>query len=409
MKKLGLTIGFCLVMVTSFGQKKNVTDALKISKDSKGNIEEARAKIKSALQHPDTKDDAKTWFTAGQVENNIFDRENTKQILGQKPNEVVMYNALYDIYPYFVKAYDLDQLPDAKNRVRPKYVKDIRTIMKANSVYYINGGVYFYEKEDYKRAYEIWDQFVEINNSVMMTEGGVVNEADSNYIWANFYAAIAATMLEDNTLTISTLKRASKFDYRQNEVFQWLIGSYQMEEDTENMEKTLLEAVSVFPNEAYFISTLALLYIDANKHDKAIDFVLSGIKNDPTKAEYHNIAGFIYEIGLKDLEKAEGYYLRTIELDSENPDTQASTGRLYYNQGVTQLDVAGEVAIADVKKYNEEREKARVFFRKALPFFEKSIELNPNQTEILIRLRSIYYHLDMGDKMDEITKVLGDD
>ena len=42
---------------------------------------------------------------------------------GQQPNEPVMYEALYGILPYFRKAYELDQLPNEKGKVKPKYTK----------------------------------------------------------------------------------------------------------------------------------------------------------------------------------------------------------------------------------------------------------------------------------------------
>lgn len=43
-----------------------------------------------------------------------------------------MYEALYGILPYFQKAYELDQLPNEKGKVKPKYTKDIKSILSAN-------------------------------------------------------------------------------------------------------------------------------------------------------------------------------------------------------------------------------------------------------------------------------------
>ena len=81
-----------------------------------------------ALENPETKDDAKTWYVAGFIEDQQFNAERAKQILGQQPNEPVMYEALYGILPYFQKAYELDQLPNEKGKVKPKYTKDIKSI-----------------------------------------------------------------------------------------------------------------------------------------------------------------------------------------------------------------------------------------------------------------------------------------
>ena len=408
MKKLVFTLGLCLVAAVGFGQKKAVTEALKLAKDAKPNFADARTKIKAALQHDETKDDAKTWFTAGQIENLQFDKENTKQILGQQPDEAVMYNALYGVYPYFSKAYDLDKLPDAKGKVKPKFTKDMKAITRANMPYYMNGGIYFYEQENFKRAYEFFDQYVVISDSPLMKEGEPVNPAapiDSSYIYANYYAAIAAMLATaDSETTTKALIRACKSDFRQNEMYQFLASIYQTEGDMVNYEKTLQEGNAIFPTDSYFLLSLIGIFIDSEQNDKALDYILKAIQIEPTNAQLYSVAGTVYEIGAKDFDKAEEYFIKSIELNGEDSETQFSLGRIYHNQAVAQLDIAQE--IADVKKYNEEREKAKDFFRKAMPYIEKAFQLNPDHLETKIALRNIYYNLDMGDKLDEIDKLM---
>lgn len=405
MKKLVLTLGICLVAAVCFGQKKNVAEALKLAKDTKPNFTEARAKIKAALQHEETKNDAKTWFTAGQIENLQFDAENTKQILGQQPNEAVMYAALFDLFPYFEKAYELDKLPDAKGKVKPKFTKDMKAILKTNLPYYINGGAYFVEQvKDYKKAFEFFDQFVVVSDSPLMKDGEVgVAVADSNYMYANYYAAIFASEY-DPQVAIKALTRASKQDFKKNDMLQYLSQTYDVIGDKENYEKALVEGFTAFPKEPYFLINLVNVCLDAERHDKALEYALVAISNDPNSAILHNVAGFIYERSPNGIAKAEEHYKKSIEIDGENAETQSNLGRIFYNQGVAQLDIANE--IADVKKYTEEKEKAKSFFRKAMPYYEKAFELNAETLETKIALRGIYYNLDMGDKLSMIEKLM---
>ncbi len=411
MKKLGFTLGLCLVTAVSFGQKKAVADALKLAKDAKPNFTEARTTIKGALDNAETKDDPKTWFTAGQIESLQFDQENTKNMLAQQYDEVTMYNALNGVYPYFLKAYELDKMPDAKGKVKPKYTKDMKAIMKANLPYYINGGAYFFEQRDYKKAYDFFDQYVTISDSPLMKEEEKVNETtpvDSNYIYANYYAAVAASQLDDHTTAVKAMSRASKIDFKQNEVLQYLADEYQRAKDTTNFEKVLGEGLALFPKEPYYLFNLINIYINSNRNDKAIDYINTAIQNDPNNAQLYDVAGRVYETGLKDYVKAENFFKKATELDSNNTEAQSNLGRIYFNQGVSQLDEANN--IADVKKYNEEKEKAKDLFRKALPHFEKAYELTPdtdeNKMSLCSTLRSIYYNLDMGDKFEEMDKLM---
>ncbi|MDR1114947.1 MAG: tetratricopeptide repeat protein [Tannerella sp.] len=406
MKKLGLTLGLCLIASVSFGQKKTVSEALKLAKDSKPNFAEARTKIKDALEHDETKNDAKTWYTAGQIEDLQFTAENTKQLLGQQPDEAVMYDALLNVYPYFKKANELDNLPDVKGKVKPKFTKDIRSTLKANLVYYLNGGAYFFDQKDYRKTLNFFDQYIEIADSKLMKEGEKPGEAgvDSIYILANYYAAIAASQLNDHALAIEAIKRASKLDYKKNDMLQYLAEEYKLSEDSVNFQKTLEEGMAIFPKEEYFIMNLVGLYINTEQNEKAIEYINTAIKNDLSNAQLYDVAGRVYESGLKDYEKAEEFFKKAIELDSENAETQSNLGRIYFNQGVTQLDEANN--ISDVKKYNEEKEKAKDLFRKALPYFEKAFQLNPDASDNKIALRSIYYNLGMDDKFEEMDKIM---
>ena len=405
MKKLGFTLGLCLLASVSFGQKKVVSEALKLARDAKPNFTEARTKIKSALENEETKNAAQTWYTAGQIESLQFDTENTKQMLGQQPDEAAMYNALAQVYPYFAKAYDLDKLPDAKGRVRPKYTKDMKSILKANLPYYMNGGGYFFEQRDYQKSYDFFNQYIEISDSPLMKDGEkAVAEVDSSYIYATYYAAIAVSQLNDSPTTIKAMKRASKLDFKKNEMLQYLSEEYKNAQDTVNWEGVLNEGLAAFPKESYFLFNLISVYISSNRNEQALNFINTAIQNEPGNAQLYDVAGRVYESGLRDYAKAEEFFKKSVELDGENAESQSNLGRIYFNQGVTQLDEANN--IADVKVYNEEKEKAKDLFRKALPYFEKAYQINPDATDNKMALRSIYYNLDMGDKFEELEKAM---
>mgnify|MGYP000734828771 CR=1 FL=1 len=100
MKKVLLTAALCMAFSASFAQKKAVSEAQSLAKGTTPNFEEARSVIKGALENAETKDQAKTWYVAGFIEDQQFSTERTKQMLGNQPNEVVMYDALAKILPY---------------------------------------------------------------------------------------------------------------------------------------------------------------------------------------------------------------------------------------------------------------------------------------------------------------------
>lgn len=402
MKRVLLTVALCVAASASFAQKKVVNEAQSIAKGSNADFGEARTLIKGALENPETKDDAKTWYVAGFIEDQQFNAESAKQILGQQPNEPVMYEALYGILPYFQKAYELDQLPNEKGKVKPKYTKDIKSILSANHVYLFNGGAYYFDKQEYKKAYDFFNQYVEISELPMFA-GTQTAEKDSTFMTVQFYAAAAASLAKDSRLAIAALERAKNTPYRQYDVYQYLCYEYgeaRTAQDSVMLEKTFEEGMQVFPDSAFFLNNLINTYIYSNRNEKALEMLNVAIQKNPNDANLYNVMGRVYETGLKDYANAEKNFQIALEKDPNLTDALSNIGRIYYNQGVNKLSEAN--MINDSKKYQEELSMAKDLFKKALPYYKKAHEAEPEKMDNMIALRGIYYNLNMGPELEAI-------
>lgn len=402
MKRVLLTVALCVAASASFAQKKVVNEAQSIAKGSNADFGEARTLIKGALENPETKDDAKTWYVAGFIEDQQFNAERAKQILGQQPNESVMYEALYGILPYFQKAYELDQLPNEKGKVKPKYTKDIKSILSANHVYLFNGGAYYFDKQEYKKAYDFFNQYVEISELPMFA-GTQTAEKDSTFMTVQFYAAAAASLAKDSRLAIAALERAKNTPYRQYDVYQYLCYEYgeaRTAQDSVMLEKTFEEGMQVFPDSAFFLNNLINTYIYSNRNEKALEMLNVAIQKNPNDANLYNVMGRVYETGLKDYANAEKNFQIALEKDPNLTDALSNIGRIYYNQGVNKLSEAN--MINDSKKYQEELSMAKDLFKKALPYYKKAHEAEPEKMDNMIALRGIYYNLNMGPELEAI-------
>ena len=402
MKRVLLTVALCVAASASFAQKKVVNEAQSIAKGSNADFGEARTLIKGALENPETKDDAKTWYVAGFIEDQQFNAERAKQILGQQPNEPVMYEALYGILPYLQKAYELDQLPNEKGKVKPKYTKDIKSILSANHVYLFNGGAYYFDKQEYKKAYDFFNQYVEISELPMFA-GTQTAEKDSTFMTVQFYAAAAASLAKDSRLAIAALERAKNTPYRQYDVYQYLCYEYgeaRTAQDSVMLEKTFEEGMQVFPDSAFFLNNLINTYIYSNRNEKALEMLNVAIQKNPNDANLYNVMGRVYETGLKDYANAEKNFQIALEKDPNLTDALSNIGRIYYNQGVNKLSEAN--MINDSKKYQEELSMAKDLFKKALPYYKKAHEAEPEKMDNMIALRGIYYNLNMGPELEAI-------
>lgn len=399
MKQLALTVALCLVAGFSYGQKKAIKDAKSEVNAAKPNFKEARTLIKGALENGETKDLAETWYTAGWIENKQFDEENKKQILGKNPNQEVMYGALFNIKGYFEKADELDQLPDAKGKVKPKFRKDMSSILRANHMHLINGGAFYFDAKNYKKAYDFFEQYLTLPDMPMFVNEPLIAKNDTNYLKIKFYAGLAASQMEDHKKAAAMYEELKAVDYNPKETYQYLAYEYDMLKDTVNFIRTLRDGADKFPGDSYFLLNLINQYIYTNQKEEAIAYLEKAISQKPDDVQLYNVLGSIYE-EKKEEAKALDCFQKALNINQDSPETQANIGRLHFNKGVELRAVANE--ITDQKKYAEALEVSNKKFKEALPFFEKAHSLNPEERDYLIALKGIYYNLGMGKEYDAI-------
>lgn len=398
MRKTLIAVTLCLATGLSFGQMKTVNSAFNEAKAEKPDLKEARAEIKSALENPETKDEAKTWYVAGFIENKAFENERNKQYVNQKPEEDAMYTALLACYNYYLKAAELDQRPNEKGKVKPKYLKDIKKTLKSNQVDYINGGAYYFDQKEFGKAYDQFNAFLEIPKLPFMQDEQI--PIDTNYVKIKYYAALAATQMNDPQLAIRSLEDLKNDNYNPVEVYQYLVYEYQQTKDTANLVKTLEEGATKFKEEPFFVQSLINLYITTNELDKAIQYLDQAIEADPQNAQLWNVKGQLYENLQKD-DLAIECFDKAIALNPEYAEAYGNKGRVYYNQAVKLNEEIN--SIKDNKVYNERRENELIpAFQKALPLYEKAHALNPGESQYKVALRGIYYNLNMGDELSKI-------
>ncbi|KGN84790.1 hypothetical protein HQ42_02680 [Porphyromonas gulae] len=392
-KSLLAAVLFAAVMPVSFAQKANVKGAESLSSGSKPNFAEARTLIGEAMKNPETMNDAKTWFVAGQVEERLFTSENLKQTVNQEPDRAAMNDALLRVLPFYLKADQLDNTPDEKGKVKPKFTKKIMESLKGNHLYYINAGGYYMEKKDFKKALEAFDQFMQIKELPMFAAVPEISAQDSNSMMVGFFSAICAYQANDLDKTLEICNKIKDVPYRQNDVYQLIATVYQDKKDTEGYIRMLEEGVQKFPKEAYYLLNLINKYIETGRTAEAISSLERAIADDPQNVQLYDVMAKLYE-NTQNYDKAEEWLKKGLALDPNNASVCYDLGRVYYNR-------AADLKGAD--QVNAETEaKAKEYLQKALPLLEKAYSINPDESWYV--LRNVYYNLKMNDKYKELTE-----
>jgi tetratricopeptide (TPR) repeat protein len=390
-------------VTSSFSQKKNVSQAKNKALMENPDFAAARQLITPALQDPTTKDLASTWYTAGLIGYQENDAELKKQMLGQKFDADVKGKAIMESYGYFLKAYELDGLPDAKGKVKPKFQKDIKSKIKeyyttqANLVAY---GASLFERKKYDETIKVFETYLGIPALPMMN-----NEIklDSTYYMIKYFTGIAAINGGMHDKAITYLEDLKDDGYEELVVHQLLYDEYLKRKDTVNFVRVLKEGYKKFPKEAYFLENLINYYIYTNQSKEAIVYLNNAIEREPNRAEYQYIKGNLDE-SLGNIDAAMASFEKAIEIDPKLADAWAGKGRLIYNKAVQMSDAANE--IKDNKKYNAAKKEADAVFEQSVPFFKKAAELKPDVREYKQTLKTLYYRLKKDKEFEAIEKEL---
>jgi len=409
MKKYVITGVLCFFVCLSFGQKKAISAAKNEIKGGTPNIAEARILIKGALANPETANDAEAWYVAGQIENKQFDKEREKEILGKQADDVLMYSALESILPYFLKAVELDQIPDAKGNIKPKYTKDIKSIIRANRPFYINAGIYAFDNKNFQKAYENFKVYGDIPYmSMFENDKWNVSKSDTTEMQFRYYAAVAAAAIPNSKEAIAIYEEIKNTEYTpnvifsENDIYQRLMYEYNQLDDSVAYEKIMIEGFKKFPEEDYYILNLINFYINAGKSAEAISYLEKAIAQQPVNAQYYDVLGQIYE-QTSQSDDAIVNLKKALELDPDNIEYLSHLGRVYFNLAVEKRSESDE--ISNQNQANDVLKKAKDYFKESLPYFEKVFQLDPKNSSAIYALRSVYYSLTMWDdyyKMDAL-------
>ncbi|HMM03908.1 MAG: tetratricopeptide repeat protein [Prevotella sp.] len=420
MKRILLVTSLCLLASFSFAQKKAVKDAKSAMKN---NVPEARELIKPALTNPETASDPETWKIAGDIEYKAFDDERTlemqKEITGKGGNEEAMYVGLYNMYDPYIKADELGQVPNEKGQVKNKFRKDIVKNMRDGHRFYINGGVFYNDKKDFKKAADFFERYWELPTLAMFEDTQAdFNLQDTTYQTIKYYAVISSIQSQDHPRSIKLLKKLISEPYIQNstykesDVYELLTSEYQQIDDSVAYVNALLEGAQKFPKNKYFTPNLINEYIRGGKTTEAIAYLDQAIVNDPTNTcDLMSVKASLYS-EQKDYAQAEPAYQTALNADANCERALEGLGVLYVLQAQDMKEKAGQST--NRKEQADMDKQTTELYSKALPYLEKyrdilksknaeSLDLRP----ALMKLQNVYYNLSLlnVDKSKELEAI----
>ncbi|QRX64871.1 tetratricopeptide repeat protein [Dysgonomonadaceae bacterium zrk40] len=403
-----------------FAQKSALKDAKRAL--GRDDLHEARTMIKQAAEHPETATDPETWKIWGDIGNKAFDLQRTNAMLGKSANDKVMYDGLMESYAPYVKADSLAELPDAKGRVKNRVRKDISGILRANHPFYINGGVYYNDQGDYKKATDFFEVYWNIPSLPMFEGEKDAFVLDSTFQTIKYYAIITAIQGEDHKRALAMLQRAAKEPfiensaYKESDIYELMASEYIQLGDSAKFLEILYDGAEKFPSSNYFLPNLVNVFIREGNTEKAMQYLDKAIENTPQNScDLNSVKGaLLAEQGNYDAAEAE--YRKAL---AQDPNCERALEAIAVNFILQAQDLKEKTAMMSDRQQQMENDKKTVeLYQKALPSLEKFAELLKGREapahdieSALLKLRNVYYNLssmgvDKSKEMEEVEKEL---
>lgn len=354
---------------------------------TEGQIEDlvkARDAIDEATTNEKSKINPKTWFYRGKVYYAL------SQVVD---NAGLSDGALATAFDSFTKANEVD--------TKGKFAKDIlNDCMLLNAGFY-NQGSDEYQDGNFASAYESFMRVLKIND---MANANTDNPTiDTTSILAASYSADKAGLMEEAK---GLYQRLIDLKFKDAAIYQSLANIYRNEGKGDKANEVLAVGRSLFPDSKALIIDEINWLLSNDKKEEAQQKMEEAIALDPENASLHFALGTAYD-SQGQLDKAVSSYQKAIDLNPEYFDANYNLGTVFYNNAAEKTKQMNELDLNDQSNYDRLKRESEDLFNKALPYFERALEINTTDRNTAIALKEIYARKGQNDKYQLMKEIIG--
>ena len=382
MRKKLIVLFLCLSAAYGYAQKANVQSAFNYLKYDQ--LDKAKEAIDAAVAYESTANSEKAWYYRGLIYEQMYKHEKFATLAP---------DPLKTAYESYSKALELAPKGD--------FTDDINARLKAVGVTYMSKGIEEFNAKTYAEAV----------NSFEMALKTMPN--DTNVL---FNAGLAADKAGNYQKAIVYYTKVNDWNPQDLKVYSLLVNAYRAVGDTTKSIEVIKKGRKNFPDDYSMLLAEINVYLSEGKSQEVIDLLKQAIDKDPKNESLHFALGTTYDNlgasknGTKPpkadeyLANAEASYKKAIELKPDYFEANYNLGALYFNQGAEIANQANKLPISAQKQFDEAQKKFKEKFAQAQPYFEKALQINPNDPGTLLSLRELYAKTNQMDKSAEMKK-----
>ncbi len=372
-----------------------------------GNIDQANALIESAIANKHTASNPDTWYTAGKIQEKIYNTENEKMYLQQAYDQAKFFGSLSKMFDYFLTCDSLEQIPDAKGKVVAKYRPEMTDLLSRIRINLVSGGVTYFNENNNEKAFELFSKYIDVADAPMFAALNYA-ETDSLMHEIAYYATLAGLKMEDYHKALKYVDLAMKKEDVAQKAIEYKAMSYINLGDTASWINALKEGVEKYPGVEYFYSNLISYYNTNGDTKDLVAFADEMLAKNPLPI-FRFVKGYVYQ-NQKEYDKAVEEYKICIEQDPGYTGAYRNLGICYCQMAQDLSDAASTLDIKS-KAYKAKKEEINAYYKLALPIYEHLRKIDDGSDPDVKNawtngLYTCYYMLNMGKEFEEIEKLM---
>jgi len=400
-----------------FKAEELMEEGSKATPNDEAKFKEGIALLKECIANPKTKKLALAYHVLGEINARIVNTEIEKLHSGTC-DSTLFIQATDEAINSFLKSNEIDQAPDSKGKVKIKYLNAFENsslVKYSGNKKRIQGMLQYYgycanfknQWKDQDGALEYFKKTMDLPKSKVFTpeETAKILKKDRKYYnRIGYYTAMLYFGKKDWDNVLKYVDYAIQDSNSLRDGYVMKMDAYLEKGDTAKWVETVKNAIHDMPNNVANCQNL-LKYYDEHKMTKeAIEMADELIQKSPNSKVSWYTRGCVFMNTLKKYPEARNDFKKALEIDKNFYFAQFNMGCTFVNELMSIKDQLVQDR-SNVKKYNEDMEKARGYYRKALPFFENTLVLAPTKTALWgYNLQTVYYNLQDGAQKEEMVK-----
>jgi tetratricopeptide (TPR) repeat protein len=394
-----------MTIVYVSAQKTNITDAAVLMKKynpmggekSVKLVNEAKGFIDKAAAHPETSESMKMHYYRGMIYFALVELESMKAMSGKTPDEDMV-----EKYSEISKESFLKVVNDPDKR--KGYQQEAKGFIETRVKQFWSMGLSMYESKNYEMAmmgfmgaYEV-KKFIneEYEDAKMNSQYMLQGISDSLLNHRNIEYKLA----EEN-MSSEKLEMLKDFE-KGSEVYLEKMEEFAKELEKENLNKVedySLKYVDIFGIDTYVLNVLINTNLKQNDKENSEKYIKQALDLDPNNKELYWIMG-TSNIEQKEYEKAEQNLLKAIEIDSMYLNAHSNLAALYMDWSLELADEAQDLDYRDPRVEELKKQKTDLLV-KAIPSLEIMAVEFPDNKSVIRNLASAYRASGNEEKFQE--------